>query len=72
MLEDFGGDLSLPDNFKQTVPVYDPASSGKKSHRQPDPQVNEQTALLCTMLDLTGRQHRLFMMIVLYHDQIKC
>lgn len=54
ILEDFGGDLSLPENFEKTVPVFDPSASTKKQPIAP-PQtcLNPQTTLLCTMLDLT-------------------
>ncbi|KAJ8320769.1 hypothetical protein KUTeg_002356 [Tegillarca granosa] len=54
ILEDFGGDLSLPENFEKTVPVFDPSASTKKQPIAP-PQTctNPQTTLLCTMLELT-------------------
>ncbi|KAL4217422.1 lariat debranching enzyme [Mactra antiquata] len=51
---DFGGDLTIPETFTQTVPVYDPNLS-KQQNELPVPQteINEQTTLLCSMLDLT-------------------
>ncbi|KAK3082824.1 hypothetical protein FSP39_006437 [Pinctada imbricata] len=53
VLEDFGGDLTLPENFERTAPIYDPSESTKKSIKQPQIQINPQTTLLCTMLELT-------------------
>ncbi|XP_062572881.1 lariat debranching enzyme A-like [Saccostrea cucullata] len=50
ILEDFGGDLSLPENFEKTAPVHNPNEPKKKS---PPLVTNPQTTLLCTMLDLT-------------------
>lgn len=52
ILEDFGGDLSLPENFERTAPIHDPNQSKKKSG-PPSLVINPQTSLLCTMLDLT-------------------
>ncbi|KAH3754117.1 lariat debranching enzyme-like [Dreissena polymorpha] len=54
IIDDFGGNLDIPDNFTQTVPVFDPEKS-KKQNQMPPPQtqINPQTTLLCSMLDLT-------------------
>lgn len=38
LLEDFGGDLTLPENFEKTVKVYDGVSDKKKG-KQPKCQV---------------------------------
>ena len=52
ILEDFGGDLTLPENFEKTVPVFDPSV---KTKHCPAPVImtNPQTTLLCTMLEVT-------------------
>lgn len=48
--KDFGGDLTLPENFEQTAPtLYEPGSA-KESN---EVLVNPQTTLLCSMLDIT-------------------
>lgn len=39
LLEDFGGDLTLPENFEKTVTPYD-GTSDKKKGKQPQCQVN--------------------------------
>ncbi|XP_033728321.1 lariat debranching enzyme-like isoform X2 [Pecten maximus] len=52
ILEDFGGDLCIPDNFQRTVDVFDP-NEGKCKVRPPVTMVNPQTTLICTMLDIT-------------------
>lgn len=54
ILEEFGGDLSLPENFERTAPIHDPNQPKKKSG-PPSLVINPQTSLLCTMLDLTGQ-----------------
>lgn len=64
ILEDFGGDLSLPENFERTAPIHDPNQSKKKSG-PPSLVINPQTSLLCTMLDLTGHTHIIVYKIVL-------
>ncbi|KAK3589757.1 hypothetical protein CHS0354_021084 [Potamilus streckersoni] len=51
--KDFGGDLLLPKHFKITVPRYDPSDSLNKAAPPPQTTINEQTTLLCTMLDIT-------------------
>ena len=53
VLEDFGGDLSLPENFEKTAPIHNPSEPRKKC-AQPSLLINPQTSLLCTMLDITG------------------
>lgn len=52
ILEDFGGDLSLPENFERTAAIHNPNEPMKNS--PPSLVINPQTTLLCTMLDLTG------------------
>ncbi|XP_060084450.1 lariat debranching enzyme-like [Ylistrum balloti] len=52
ILEDFGGDLLIPDNFQKTVDVFDP-NQGKCKVNPPVTMVNPQTTLLCAMLDIT-------------------
>ncbi|XP_069108816.1 lariat debranching enzyme-like [Argopecten irradians] len=52
ILEDFGGDLYIPDNFQRTVDVFDP-NHGKTKVSPPVTMVNPQTTLICTMLDIT-------------------
>lgn len=64
ILKDFGGDLSLPENFERTAPIHDPNQSKKKSG-PPSLVINPQTSLLCTMLDLTGHTHIIVYKIVL-------
>ncbi|XP_056013098.1 lariat debranching enzyme A-like isoform X2 [Ostrea edulis] len=51
ILEDFGGDLSLPENFERTAAIHNPNEPMKNS--PPSLVINPQTTLLCTMLDLT-------------------
>lgn len=50
IIEDFGGSLSIPDNFEKSVEVYNPSERNPPS---PQTMTNPQTTLLCTMLDLT-------------------
>lgn len=51
---DFDFKLSIPEMFEATVPAYDPKLS-KQQNEMPPPQVeiNPQTKLICSMLDLT-------------------
>ena len=52
--EEFGGDFSIPENFERTVPVFDPNLSKKQNRMDPaKTEVNPQTTLICSMLDLT-------------------
>ena len=56
MMETFGGDMTLPENFVQTSPpiLGQPNQQMRHAHRQPlTVQVNPQTTLLCTMLEIT-------------------
>lgn len=50
VIEDFGGDLILPENFEQTVDVYNPS---ERNPPEPKTMINPQSTLLCTMLDIT-------------------
>lgn len=50
IIEDFGGSLTIPDNFEKTVDVYNPS---ERNPPTPQTMTNSQTTLLCTMLDLT-------------------
>lgn len=52
VITDFGGVLTIPGNFEQTVPAFDPSASGKKKYGQPQTMINPQTTLICSMLDL--------------------
>ncbi|CAG2237878.1 DBR1 [Mytilus edulis] len=50
IIEDFGGSLTIPDNFEKSVDVYNPS---ERNPPTPQTMTNSQTTLLCTMLDLT-------------------
>lgn len=50
--EDFGGDLSIPDNFVQTGSVY--TVGGFNNYRSNESLINDQTTLLCDMLGITN------------------
>lgn len=50
IIEDFGGDLIYPENFEQTVDVYNPSERNPPAAKV---MVNPQSTLLCTMLDIT-------------------
>ena len=55
-LKTFGGDMTLPENFEQTsAPILGlPSQQMKHGGRRPlTVQVNPQTTLLCTMLEIT-------------------
>ncbi|KAF6032445.1 DBR1 [Bugula neritina] len=52
LLENFGGDLTLPENFQFTAQPYD-GTSDIRNGRQPMCRVNPQTTLLCQMLGIT-------------------
>jgi hypothetical protein len=47
IIEDFGGDLIYPENFEQTVDVYNPSERNPPAAKV---MVNPQSTLLCTML----------------------
>ncbi|XP_060553240.1 lariat debranching enzyme A-like isoform X2 [Ruditapes philippinarum] len=50
----FGGNLTFPEKFEPTVPAYDPKLSKQQNKMPaPQPEINPQTTLLCSMLDLT-------------------
>ena len=54
VIEDFGGNLTIPENFTQTVPAFDPNKSKAQNKCGPaQTETNPQTTLLCSMLDLT-------------------
>lgn len=50
-VEDFSGDLCVPDNFSRTVPPYDPRSPRPRS--APHCNTNPQTTEFCAKLGLT-------------------
>lgn len=50
IIEDFGGDLQIPENFEQTVDLYDPS---ERNAPAPKTMVNPQTSLICEMLEIT-------------------
>lgn len=52
ILEDFAGDLTIPENFERTVDVFDP-NQGKVKVAPPVLMVNPQTSLICVMLDIS-------------------
>ncbi|GFN99776.1 lariat debranching enzyme-like [Plakobranchus ocellatus] len=55
-VDTFGGDMTLPENFVHTAPpiMGQPNQQMKFARRRPlTVQVNPQTTLLCTMLDIT-------------------
>lgn len=51
VMEDLSGELSIPDNFSQTVPAYDP--NRRQPHAVPSCNTNPQTTELCATLGLT-------------------
>lgn len=55
MIDTFGGDMTLPENFQQTSSPLE-GNPGALSRQQGQPlsvQINPQTTLLCTMLGIT-------------------
>ncbi|XP_035532321.1 lariat debranching enzyme [Morone saxatilis] len=51
VVEDFNGELTIPDNFSRTVPPYDP--NKPQPHASPSCNTNPQTTELCATLGLT-------------------
>lgn len=51
VVENLNGKLSIPDNFSQTLPAYDPANP--QPHMSPSYHINSQTTELCATLGLT-------------------
>lgn len=52
IISDFGGDLTIPENFVQTGSVY--AASGFNNYHTNEILINDQTTLLCDMLGITN------------------
>jgi lariat debranching enzyme len=50
IIEDFQGNLTVPANFKQTAPIFNPDNDD--SFNAKDVYLNEQTTLLCEMLSV--------------------
>ncbi|XP_037542542.1 lariat debranching enzyme [Nematolebias whitei] len=50
-VEDFSGELCIPDNFSRTVPTYDPKNP--RPHSAPSCNTNPQTTEFCAKLGLT-------------------
>jgi hypothetical protein len=50
--DDFGGELTMPENFQISTPAYNPKQP-KRNPPKPETRINAQTELICAMLGLT-------------------
>ncbi|XP_064646418.1 lariat debranching enzyme A-like [Lineus longissimus] len=50
--DDFGGELTVPENFQMSTPAYDPKQP-RGNPPPPETRINSQTELICAMLGLT-------------------